>query len=138
MSVRNYPAEFLEIFRQASKEPIRIELETLKDAQRLRFRLNNLKADMRKENHRLLSVAESTQNSLEPSGGKDDPAALIVHPCDDKFLPAIRAAGISIPEDEAAADYTEPEFPEPEAPTPLRHSPDAGLEAINKFLDAKE
>lgn len=143
MAVRNYAPEFLELFRRGAEKSIRVELSTQREATTLRFRLNNLRKEMRKERHSLLPIAEGVQMSIElgetyldAQGEEQTYATLIVHPADNKFLDAIHRAGIEISEDEAReaearaqrdAGSGEP-LPAPE------HSPEATVSAIDSFL----
>ncbi len=94
MPVSSYAPEFLEVWRRGSINPIEIRLDSKKEAERLRFRLNNLRKEMRKEEHNDVPLANGVQLSIVEL--KNGEAILTAHPSDDKFLDAIRAAGIEV------------------------------------------
>lgn len=97
MPVKNYAPEMLELFRKASRKECRVELESMKAAEYLRFRLHNLRKAMRQEHHHLLSLAESVQISIERQGSKTE---LVARPADTAFVDALHAAGIHVEEPE--------------------------------------
>ncbi len=108
MPVSSYAPEFLEIFRRGAQEEVRITLHDSKMAHRLRFRLNNLRRDLRKEMHTLAKVADGVTLRIEG-------ATLTVEPSDDDFLSAIQEAGITI---------DAPTLPIPEPPRGVAPAPD--------------
>ena len=79
MPVSNYDIVMLEVFRKAATEDVRIELPHRKNAVHLRHRLNNLRGEMRKENHHLRGIAEGVQLSIEydPDDRENGPAVLV-------------------------------------------------------------
>ena len=91
MPVANYAPELLQLLIHAAEAPVRIPLASKAQATSLRFRLHNLRKEMRKENHPNLRIVEGVQISLEE-------AVLIARPSDETFLEAIRAAGITVEE----------------------------------------
>jgi len=90
MPVSSFAPEFLEIFKSAAQEEILIPVGDEKRAIRLRFRLNMLRRDMRKEGHTLTTIANSVQFSITPEGD------LMCAPADASFLDAISKAGVTI------------------------------------------
>jgi len=112
MPSTSYPPEFFEIMKRGAVEPLQITLPSWRQGAHLRHRLNNLRKDMRKENHPMLSIAEAVQFSLEPTIVKkidpryEEPAVLTARPSDtgDNLLENIRAAGITVTDDPALAD----------------------------------
>lgn len=118
MPVANYSPELLEVFRRGARETLEIRLPSRSDAVRLRFRLNNLRKDMRAEQHRLLPLAESVQLSVRDT--PDGRASLIAHVADNEFRDALRSAGIEV---------------EPELPTNTPHSPNAQDTEVGEATD---
>ena len=91
MPVTSFAAEFLELYRRAAQEEIRVTLATPAAAKRLRARLHSLRVALRDERHDLRTIAEGVQISIEDS-------VLIAKPSDDNFIEALQAAGIVIEE----------------------------------------
>lgn len=119
MPVSSYAPEFLEVWRRGSINPIEIKLDSKKEAERLRFRLNNLRKEMRKEEHDDVSLANGVQLSIvELDSGE---AILTAHPSDDKFLEAIAAAGIEV-------EFEDPDDIAADTPT-------SGDAAVRKLLE---
>ena len=121
MPVSSYAPEFLELFKTAARETCLIPIGDLKRARRLRFRLNMLRRDMRKEQHSLTTIANSVEFVVTHNGD------LRCSPADDQFLTELRAAGIAIGEPTA---YENPEFELPFS-KPERSEAE---EVIRKFL----
>ena len=90
MPVSSYAPEFLELFKTAAREECIIPLGDRKRAMRLRFRLNMLRKDMRKEQHSLTTIANSVEFTITYEGD------LKCSPADDTFLPSLKQAGIAI------------------------------------------
>ena len=90
MPVSSYAPEFLELFKTAAREECIIPLGNRKRAMRLRFRLNMLRKNMRKEGHSLTTIANSVEFTITHEGD------LKCTPADDTFLPSLRKAGIAI------------------------------------------
>ena len=91
MAVAGYAPEMLLLFQKASQNELKIKCKNEKDAHRLRYRLHNLRKDMRLEKHYLLSVAEGVSLHIE-----DD--ILIAKPVDDFHVQALREAGLELEE----------------------------------------
>ncbi len=99
MVVKNYAPELLELFRIASQQEVIIPLDSEAKARRLRFRMHNLRKEMRKEQHPLLPLAELSQltvQRVQDLGGGNERWQLIVTPADGDFVGALRDAGIKI------------------------------------------
>ena len=107
MPVTSYPAEYLELYRQAAQASKRITLASPADARRMRSRLHSLRVEMRKESHRYTTIAEGVQITLDGS-------TLIASPSDDKFVAALNDAGITV-EDAPSTTLTE-DLPAPDLP----------------------
>ena len=97
MPVTSYPAEYLELYRQAAQAPKRIILASPADARRMRSRLHSLRVEMRKESHRYTTIAEGVQITIDGS-------TLIASPSDDKFVAALNDAGITIEDGPSPAE----------------------------------
>jgi hypothetical protein len=96
MPTANYAAELFEIFRKGAVERFEIELDDKSAAFALRYRLNKLRADMRKEQHYMLDVAEGVSFVIK----KPNENVLVVMPADMNYLRNIRSA-IGAPSAEA-------------------------------------
>ncbi|NIS77775.1 MAG: hypothetical protein GTO00_09215 [Deltaproteobacteria bacterium] len=101
MPVANFAPQMLELFRQASASPVEVPLRDYKQAVRFRFRMYQLRKEMRKEQHPLLPIAEQVQIKLL------DNIALCC-PVDNQFADALKGAGIEAP-DETPTDFEIPE-----------------------------
>lgn len=127
MSVKNYAPELIELFRVATQQEVVIELTTKSAAHRLRFRMHNLRADMRKEHHPLLALAELSQLSVT---GEGNSWQLTIFPADSDFVGAIRAAGVTIDLDlEPAKDE--------EGNLPTADDAGAVASAVSNFMNKK-
>lgn len=89
MPVTSFAPEFLELYKQAAQEQVRIPLTSNAEAQRLRSRLHSLRVAMREENHPYTTIANGVQFSI-------DGTTLIARPADDKFVVALRNAGVTV------------------------------------------
>lgn len=96
MPTASYAAELFEIFRKGALERFEIKLPEAKGAFALRYRLNKLRAEMRKEKHYMLDVAEGVSFIID----KEQPNILICCPSDQTYLGSIRDA-IGAPSAEA-------------------------------------
>lgn len=96
MPTTNYAAELFDIFRKASRERFELVLSDANAAMSLRYRLNKLRVEMRKEQHFMLEVAESVSLIIE----KPRPNVLICTPADLSYLKTIRDT-IGAPSNEA-------------------------------------
>ena len=65
MPVKNFSPELLKVFEAGSKKAFEFDCQTEKDAFRLRWRLNALRREMRKERHWLTPVAEAVVISVK-------------------------------------------------------------------------
>ncbi len=92
--VQSFSAEMIEFFRLAARKEIIIELPTMKDADRLRFRLYQLRKAMREENHHLVKIADTVSLHL-----KDKPPRMIGHLADQGFIAALQKAGVTVTEE---------------------------------------
>ena len=104
MPVTSYPAEYLELYRQAAQASKRITLASPADARRMRSRLHSLRVEMRKESHRYTTIAEGVQITLDGS-------TLIASPSDDKFVAALNDAGITVEDAPSSADRSSSSLP---------------------------
>jgi len=111
MPVSSYAPEFLEIFRRGAQEEVRITLTDAKMAHRLRFRLNNLRRDLRKEQHPLATVSNGVTLRV-------DGPILLIEPSDDDFLAAIQEAGITINSPLPYTPLSADDTPKAAAPAP--------------------
>ena len=92
MPVHSYAPELLELLiRVGDGRRETIPLASEKVAHRLRFRLHNLRKEMRKENHPLLHTVERAKFKIQAN-----PPALVCFQSDTDFAEAIRAAGIEV------------------------------------------
>lgn len=92
MPVHSYAPELLELLiRVGDGEKVTILLASEKVAHRLRFRIHNLRKEMRKESHPLLQTAERAKFKIQ-----SNPPALVGFQSDVGFADAIRAAGIEV------------------------------------------
>ena len=115
MSVSAYAPEMLELFKQARLKEIRMVLPTLKAAQRMRYRLHNLRRALRDESHPMQTIANGVVLSIEETA--EGRGLLIAHPADDEFVGALRAAGVTVngaeshaaPESEISSAVASPE-----------------------------
>lgn len=98
MPTSSYAPELFEIFRKASIEKFSLPLDTPNQAMSLRYRLNKLRSEMRKEKHFMLEVAESVSFVIE----QQRPKVLICGPADLSYLDVIRKT-IGPPSTEAVA-----------------------------------
>lgn len=89
MPVTSFPAEFLELYRQAARKSITIKLDSPQSAHRFRARLHSLRVLMRKEGHRYLTIAEGVQISVSKN-------VLIARPSDHAFVKALKDAGVEL------------------------------------------
>lgn len=90
MPVSSYAPELLELFKLAAQKEQVVPLGDKKRAIRLRFRLNMLRRDMRKESHTLTTIANSVQFSITEAGD------LRCTPADDTFLEELKSIGVTI------------------------------------------
>lgn len=88
MPITSYAPELLELFKRASLTPILIELGDAKAAIRLRFRMNQLRKELRKEAHPLANISNSVQFQVTSNGD------LIAKPVDHSYLDVLKKAGI--------------------------------------------
>ena len=88
MPVKNFSPELLKVFEAGSKKAFEFDCQTEKDAFRLRWRLNALRREMRKERHWLTPVAEAVVISVK--GTK-----LIARPPDTDIAEALTEALIA-------------------------------------------
>lgn len=108
MPVTSFAPEFLELYKQAAQEQVRISLDSPEAAQRLRSRLHSLRVDMRKENHPYTTIANGVQFSIDGN-------VLIGRPSDDKFVVALRNAGVTVPDIEEEAACAPSDLPRVDA-----------------------
>ncbi|MFQ5741955.1 MAG: hypothetical protein ACE5HV_00020 [Acidobacteriota bacterium] len=127
MPVSSYAPELLELFKAGAQKLIRIQLPDPRSAARLRFRLNNLRKELRREDHPFATVANGVQLGLERL--PDGTAALVAKPADDDFLPDLRRAGV-----EVTAPPAPPVKAEASAPVPKRR----GQKALQAYFDREE
>ena len=90
MPITSFAPELLELFKQAAERKTIIRFNDKKKAHRLRFRLHYLRRELRKHNHELASIANSTTFAITANGD------LVCAPADDQFLKSLRDAGIAI------------------------------------------
>lgn len=90
MPVNSYAPEFLELFKKAAREPVILKVGDKKKAIHLRFRFHNLRREMQREQHSLVSIANSVQFSITSDFN------LKCYPADKDFLKYLREAGIEI------------------------------------------
>lgn len=86
MPTANYAPELFDIFRKAAGERFELVLLSSNQAMSLRYRLNKLRTEMRKEQHYMLEVAESVSFIIE----KARPNVLICGPADVSYIDVIR------------------------------------------------
>lgn len=86
MPTSSYAPELFDIFRKASVEKFELSLVDARQAMSLRYRLNKLRVEMRKEKHFMLEVAENVSFIIE----KERPNVLICGPADLSYLDVIR------------------------------------------------
>lgn len=108
MPVSSYAPEFLELFKLAAQKEQIVPLGDAKRAIRMRFRLNMLRRDMRKEEHSLTTIANSVQFSITKAGD------LRCTPADDTFLKELKAIGVAITLPTPGASPTSPPYAKPE------------------------
>ena len=96
MVTNSYGPELLEVFRKASLSPVRIRLKSEKAAIHLRYRFHALRKSMRKEDHYMLSTAESVKFTIRVQ--EDGSAILSAALADTEFLDALHEAGINVDE----------------------------------------
>jgi hypothetical protein len=125
MPVSSYAPELLELFCLAAQKRIVLELPNEKAAQTLRFRLHNLRKELRKERHELMNLANGVIFRVQK--GEGEIGLLIAAPADDEFLPELRKAGITV-------EAPEPIASEPEPPI----STGKGQAALQRFLDGEK
>ena len=128
MPVSSYAPEFLEVFKRAAQKEFVIPLGLDKDgkpkrATHMRYRLNMLRRDMRKEQHSLTTIANSVQFILMPNGD------LKCSPADTCFLSELKEAGIVVP--------TPGDLPNVEVPLAKSERAEAE-EALSQFLKSGE
>ena len=92
MPVANYAPEMLKLWQVACEENIELEFTTKAKAIRFRFRMYQLRKDMRKEKHFFLPFAEKCMIKLHEN-------TCIICPVDDDFAEILRKQGITIEED---------------------------------------
>lgn len=118
MPVSSYAPEYLELFKAGAEKKITVQLPSKQKAVQMRQRLHTLRKEMRKENHPLTTIANSTQVSIGNDG------TLSVYPADTSFLAAIHAAGIRPPESpNSLGAFAGPEVPSPQTPAPTTGEP---------------
>lgn len=122
MPITSYAPELLELFKRASLTPILIELGDAKAAIRLRFRMNQLRKELRKEAHPLANISNSVQFQVTSNGD------LIAKPVDHSYLDVLKKAGIVAT---ATPTSTPPQFPLVNEDGSIEYD---GNEAIKKFL----
>lgn len=125
MPVSSYAPELLELFRLAAQKRIVLKLPDEKTAFALRFRIHNLRKEMRKERHELMNLANGVIFRVREA--EDGAGLLIASPADDEFLPELREAGIKV-------EAPEPVVEGPEPPTPTGK----GQAALQRFLDGEK
>ena len=125
MPVSSYAAELLELFCLAAQKRVVLKLPDEKAAQTLRFRLHNLRKEMRKEKHELANIANGV--IFRVRSGDDGVGLLIAAPADDEFLPELHKAGVTV-------EAPEPVASEPEPPI----STGKGQAALQRFLDGEK
>ncbi len=97
-SVSSFAPELLTVYHKASQEPIAIPVEDKKAAERLRFRLHQLRRAMRREMHEWAGIAEGCQVTIHPRDAKLPNGAFLVAvgPSDRDILPALKSAGVEV------------------------------------------
>ena len=123
MPVSSYAPEFLEVFKRAAQKEFTIPLGSTKRATHMRYRLNMLRRDMRREGHSLTTIANSVQFILMPNGD------LKCSPADTSFLSELKKAGIVVP--------TPGDLPNVEVPLAKSERAEAE-EALSQFLKSGE
>lgn len=98
MPTSSYAPELFGIFQKAAVEKFELPLDSSKQAMSLRYRLNKLRSEMRKEKHYMLEVAEAVSFVIDSSR----PTVLICGPVDVSYLQVIRKT-IGEPSAEAIA-----------------------------------
>ena len=104
MTLANYAPEMFELWKVACEENIELEFATKAKAIRFRFRMYQLRKDMRKEKHFLLPFAEKCMIRLYEN-------TCIICPVDDDFGEILRKQGITIDEDISGEIPDNPEPP---------------------------
>jgi hypothetical protein len=89
-----FAPELLAVLIKGTKERIELPTATEKLARHYVFRLNYLRAQMRKAKHAMAHVVEGAQ--IRRSTREDGTFIVIVEPADDDFAAAIRDAGVVI------------------------------------------
>jgi len=91
MSVKHFSPHFLDIYRLGSEKEFIFDCGTEKAAMYMRWRLHNLRREMRKENHWLTPVAETVVISISGT-------SIIAHPRDsdieEKLKKALKEQGL--------------------------------------------
>lgn len=95
MPVSSYAAELLQLFQLAIQREVRINLPSKAKATNLRYRLNRLRSDMRREHHSLANVANGVEFKIIKN--EDGSAILIALPADNAYLEALHRAGVEAP-----------------------------------------
>lgn len=145
MAVENFDPLLIAAFRKAGlldAEPVVIKLSSGSEAIQLRQRLNNLRRDMRAAKHHLVPVIQGVQvcidfapeAELDWDKRKELPAAVVLRPPDQKYLAAIREAGVTLDDVEDYETYAST----PEETSPLPSSDSAGQAALNEMFKEKE
>jgi len=90
MPTSSFAPELFELYKAGARKPILVPIQDKKRAIHLRFRLHNLRKEMRKEGHVLTTIANGVSFSITPDGD------LLARPVDDQFVNELRAAGITV------------------------------------------
>lgn len=97
MPVANFQPELIELFRTASQREIVLGPFDKTTANRFRFRMHQLRKEMRREQHRDLALAELVTIRLIED--LNNTFQVVCTPESDRdFVSAIRAAGVSLPD----------------------------------------
>ena len=140
MLVRRYDPHMLELLHLASTSELRVKLSSYKAVSSMRARLNSLRSALRRQGHPLSPAVDMIQLSIERDpDDPEGPAALFLHANDDKFISAIRAAGVELPKAPAFEGTLTPTVASTESlPPPTPATPSLSEEAIRKYFEAGE
>ena len=94
MKSSGYIPEIQELFKQASKREIRLEMSQ-SEAHSFRFKCHALRKQMRKDGHFMTETAEKVCFSIRDIPGKPGRVHLIAAPRFSEYLDALHKAGIN-------------------------------------------